>query len=29
PHLRRYYDRLCERPGYQNHVIYSYDELRV
>lgn len=29
PNLRRYYDRLTERPAYQEHVMLSYDELRV
>jgi glutathione S-transferase len=27
--LRGYYDRLCERPAYREHVMVSYDELRV
>ncbi len=27
--LRRYYDRLTERPAFQTHVMLSYDELRV
>ncbi|MCX8952712.1 glutathione S-transferase family protein [Ruegeria sp. NA] len=29
PNLRRYYDKLTERPAYQEHVMLSYDELRV
>ena len=29
PHLRRYYDLLCQRPAYRSHVMVSYDELRV
>ena len=29
PHLRRYYDRLCERPAYREHVMVSYEELRA
>ena len=29
PHLRRYYDFLCQRPAYRSHVMVSYDELRV
>jgi len=31
PHraLRRYYDRLTERPAFQEHVMVSYEELRV
>lgn len=28
-HVRRYYERLCERPQYQAHVMVSFDELRV
>jgi glutathione S-transferase len=27
--LRRYYDRLTERPAFQEHVMVSYEELRV
>ena len=29
PALRRYYDRLSERPAYREHVMVSYEELRV
>lgn len=29
PYLRAYYDRLCQRPAYQAHVMVSYDDLRV
>lgn len=29
PNLRRYYDKLTERPAYQEHVMLCYDELRV
>lgn len=29
PNLRRYYEKLTERPAYQEHVMLSYDELRV
>ncbi len=29
PALRRYYDRLTERPAFQGHVMVSYEELRV
>ncbi len=29
PHLRRYYDRLCARPAYAEHVMVSYDSLRA
>ena len=29
PHLRRYYDSLCQRSAYRSHVMVSYDELRV
>jgi glutathione S-transferase len=29
PALRRYYDRLTERPAFQEHVMVSYEELRV
>ncbi len=29
PALRRYYDRLTERPAYREHVMVSYDELRA
>lgn len=28
PQLRRYYDLLCSRPAYQEHVMLSYEELR-
>jgi glutathione S-transferase len=27
--LRRYYERLTERPAFREHVMVSYDELRV
>lgn len=29
PHLQRYFDRLSQRPAYQEHVMISYDDLRV
>jgi glutathione S-transferase len=29
PALRRYYDRLTERPTFREHVMVSYEELRV
>ena len=29
PALRGYYDRLCERPTYAEHVMVSYDSLRT
>ncbi len=29
PHLRRYYDRLCQRPPYAKYVMADYSELRV
>lgn len=29
PNLRRYYDTLTARPAFQEHVMVSYDELRV
>lgn len=29
PALRRYYDRLTERPAFREHVMVSYEELRV
>lgn len=29
PNLRRYYDRLTERPAFREHVMVSYEELRV
>jgi len=29
PHLRRYYDRLCQRPAYAKYVMAYYSELRV
>ena len=28
PHLKRYYDDLCARPAYREHVMVSYEELR-
>ena len=28
-HLRRYYHDLCQRPAYREHVMISYDVLRV
>ncbi|MCA2007824.1 glutathione binding-like protein [Tritonibacter mobilis] len=28
PNLRRYYERLMERPAYLAHVAINYDELR-
>lgn len=28
-HLRRYYHDLCQRPAYREHVMVSYDVLRV
>ncbi len=28
PNIRRYYDRLTERPAYRDHVMVSYEELR-
>ncbi|MBO9450049.1 glutathione S-transferase family protein [Tropicibacter sp. R16_0] len=28
-HLHRYYDDLCQRPAYREHVMVSYDPLRV
>ena len=28
PHLRCYYDLLCQRPAYLLHVMLSYDDLR-
>lgn len=28
PNLRAYYDRLCTRPAYQDHVMVSYEDLR-
>ena len=28
PALRRYYERLTERPAYREHVMVSYEELR-
>lgn len=28
PALRRYYDRLTQRPAYQQHVMVSFEELR-
>lgn len=29
PNLRRYYETLAERSAYQNHVMISYEDLRV
>ena len=29
PCVRRYYDELSERPAFQEHVMVSYEELRV
>jgi glutathione S-transferase len=29
PALRRYYDRLTERPAFRQHVMVSYEELRA
>ena len=29
PHLRTYYERLCERPAYAEHVMVSFDSLRA
>ena len=29
PHLKRYYDSLCQRPGYAEHVMISFESLRV
>lgn len=29
PHLRTYYDRLCQRAAYRRHVMISYEELRT
>ena len=29
PALRRYYDVLSARPAFREHVMISYDELRV
>ena len=29
PNLRRYYETLAERPAYREHVMISYEELRV
>jgi glutathione S-transferase len=29
PTLRRYYDALMTRPAFREHVMVSYDELRV
>jgi len=29
PNLRAYYNRLCTRPAYAEHVMISYDSLRV
>ncbi|MEJ6500172.1 MAG: glutathione S-transferase family protein [Rhodobacterales bacterium] len=29
PVLRSYYDRLCVRPAYRDHVMVSYDSLRA
>lgn len=29
PSLRRYYEGLCARPAYREHVMVPYDELRA
>lgn len=29
PRVRRYYDRLCQRAAYREHVMVPYDALRV
>ena len=29
PHLRGYYDRLCARPAYAEHVMVPYESMRV
>ncbi len=29
PNLAAYYERLTERPAYREHVMVSYDSLRV
>lgn len=29
PAIARYYDRLCDRPAFRDHVMISYDELRA
>ena len=29
PHVDAYYDRLCARPAYQQHVMVSYESLRA
>lgn len=29
PHLRAYYDRLCDRPAYAQHAMISYESLRA
>ncbi|MEM8752673.1 MAG: glutathione S-transferase family protein [Pseudomonadota bacterium] len=29
PAIRDYYDRLCERPAYREHVMVSYEPLRA
>ena len=29
PTVRRYYDRLCGRPAYREHVMVSYEDLRA
>ena len=29
PNLRRYYETLADRPAYREHVMISYEELRV
>ncbi|MXN65946.1 glutathione S-transferase [Stappia sp. GBMRC 2046] len=29
PSLRRYYDRMTERPAFREHVMVSYEDLRV
>lgn len=29
PHLRAYYERLCERPAYARHAMISYESMRA
>jgi glutathione S-transferase len=29
PHLRAYYDRLCNRPAYAQHAMVSYESMRA
>lgn len=29
PHLRAYYDRLCERPAYAQHAMISYESMKA